>query len=257
MPLWAWFYHHYFRVRTDGWEHVPAQGKVLFVGSHNGGLAAPDMFMFMYDWYRRFGTQRLAYGLMHPTVWKAYPGLVKLAVQGGAIVAHPKMAIAALQKNASLLVYPGGAQDVFRPHTLRHKIHFLGRKGFIKLALREHMPMMPVISAGAHDTLRVLADLYPLMQRLHQMGMPWLFDIDPEVFPIFLGLPWGIGIGPIFNFPFPTQIYTRVCPPIFFEHYGVEASRDPHYVQQCYNQVYTQMQAALDGLVAEYEAAQT
>ncbi|MGB6017079.1 MAG: glycerol acyltransferase, partial [Nodosilinea sp.] len=53
-PLWGWFYEHYFQVQTEGWEQIPA-GQVMLVGSHNGGLAAPDMFMMIYDWVRRFG----------------------------------------------------------------------------------------------------------------------------------------------------------------------------------------------------------
>ncbi|MGB5772851.1 MAG: glycerol acyltransferase, partial [Crocosphaera sp.] len=23
MPYWKWFYDHYFRVKTDGWHHIP------------------------------------------------------------------------------------------------------------------------------------------------------------------------------------------------------------------------------------------
>ncbi len=119
LPLWEWLYRYYFRVQSDGWQNVPASGKMLVVGSHNGGLATPDMFMFLYEWFRRYGTERLAYGLMHPTVWKVSPDLASMAVQCGAVKAHPKMAIAALRKNAPVLVYPGGAQDTFRPYHLR------------------------------------------------------------------------------------------------------------------------------------------
>ncbi|MBC1270565.1 glycerol acyltransferase, partial [Trichormus variabilis FSR] len=42
MPLLGFLYKYYFQVQTSGWENVPSQEKVLFVGSHNGGLAAPD-----------------------------------------------------------------------------------------------------------------------------------------------------------------------------------------------------------------------
>ncbi len=66
-PFWGWLYEHYFRVQTEGWEQIPA-GQVMLVGSHNGGLGAPDMFMMIYDWVRRFGTERTVYGLMHPKV---------------------------------------------------------------------------------------------------------------------------------------------------------------------------------------------
>ncbi|MGB7417436.1 MAG: phospholipid/glycerol acyltransferase, partial [Thermosynechococcaceae cyanobacterium] len=228
---------------------------MLWVGSHNGGLAAPDVHMVMYDWFKRFGAERLAYGLLHPAMWKGFekfnPEVTQLFAQIGAVVAHPKMAIAALQRDAAVMVYPGGAQDVFRPYCDRHKIHLAGRTGFIKLALREQVPIVPVVSYGAHETLCVLADIYPLMQQLHEWGMPWFLGIDPQVFPIYLGLPWGLSIGPLMNIPLPIQIHTRVCPPIVFERYGAEVMRDRNYVAACYQQVHEQMQQALDTLVAE------
>ena len=252
LPVWEWLYKNYFRVTTDGWHHIPPQGKMLLVGSHNGGLAAPDMFMCMYDWYRRFGTERLTYGLMHPTVWKLSPPIItQWAAQCGGVMAHPKMAIAALQKDAAVLVYPGGAQDVFRPHHLRHQINFAGRKGFIKLALKAQAPIIPIISEGAHDTLIVLADFYEQLKQLHQQGMPWLFGIDPVVFPVYLGLPWGLGIGPIPDFPLPAKIHTRICKPIIFERGGREAASDRAYVDACYQQVSQQMQLELDRLVQD------
>jgi 1-acyl-sn-glycerol-3-phosphate acyltransferase len=252
MPLWAWLYRYYFRVKTDGWHHIPDRGKVLLVGSHNGGLAVPDMHMMMYDWFRRFGVRRPVYGLMHHSVWKVNPPLAKLAGQMGAIPARPQMAIAALQKNASLLVYPGGAQDVFRPYSQRDRIYFAGRKGFIKLALREKVPIIPLISQGAHETLVVLGDCYEIVKQLHDWGMPWLFDTDPEVFPLYLGLPWGLGIGPVPNIPLPVSIRTRVCAPIVFDRYGREAASDRAYVDACYNLVVAQMQLELDRLLYRF-----
>ncbi|MGD2182458.1 lysophospholipid acyltransferase family protein [Lusitaniella coriacea LEGE 07167] len=248
LPIWEWLYRYYFRVDTEGWHHVPRSGKMLIVGSHNGGLAAPDMFMLMYDWFRRFGTERLLYGLMHPKVWQAFPPIAAQAARCGAVQAHPKIAIAALRKNAAVAVYPGGAQDIFRPHSQRNQIHFAGRKGFIKLALRESAPIIPAISTGAHDTLIVLGDCYQQAQQLNQWGMPWLLGIDPEVFPLYLGLPWGLGIGPLPNFPLPVQIHTRICPPIYFERYGRAAANDRDYVDTCYQKVVEQMQEALDRL---------
>jgi 1-acyl-sn-glycerol-3-phosphate acyltransferase len=251
MPMWEWLYHHYFRVTTDGWEHVPSQGRTLVVGSHNGGLAAPDMFMLLHDWFERYGTQRPAYGLAHPSLWKHFGSVSKLAVQAGAVIAHPKMAIAALQQEAVLLVYPGGAEDIFRPYSQRHRIHLAGRKGFIKVALREQAPIVPVVSVGAHDDPIVLTDLYPILARLHDRGMPWLFGIDPIVFPIYLGLPWGIAFGPLPNLPLPRQIHIRICKPIEFDRYGRSAATDRDYVDACYNRVEQQMQAELDCLVSE------
>lgn len=255
LPYWEWFYDHYFSVTTGGWHHIPDQEAVLLVGSHNGGLASPDMVMMMVDWFRRHGVERPIHGLMHPKVWQVNPSFAQLAMKMGAIQAHPKLAIAALQKQASVLVYPGGAQDVFRPHSQRHRIHLNNRKGFIKLALRQKVKIIPVISLGAHDTLIVLGDCYEQVETFHRWGMPWLFNIDPEVFPIYLGFPWGLAFGPLPNFPLPTPIHTQVCAPITFERYGKEAVRDRDYVDACYQQVETQMQQELDRLVLEKSRA--
>lgn len=248
MPVWEWLYHSYFRVQTEGWHHIPPEGKMLIVGTHNGGSASPDTSMFMYDWYRRFGYERLTYGLMHRLAWKI-PSVGRLAAPVGAVIAHPKTAIAALQRNAAVLVYPGGAEDMFRPHRLRDRIHFAGRKGFIKLALREEAPIVPAISHGAHDTLIILGDFYQQALQLHEWGVPLWFDPDMGVFPIYLGLPWGVGIGPLPNLPLPVQIHTRVCAPIVFERYGREAASDRDYVDSCYEKVCTQMQQELDNLI--------
>jgi 1-acyl-sn-glycerol-3-phosphate acyltransferase len=248
MPILGFLYHYYFRVQTSGWENIPDE-KVLFVGSHNGGLASPDTSMMMYDWFRRFGTERPIYGLMHPKVWEVFPPIAELAYKAGAVRAHPKMAYAAFRAGASVLVYPGGAEDVFRPHQMRDQIYFAGRKGFIKLALRENVPIVPMISWGAHDTLIVLADCYKIMQQLHKWGMPWLFGVDPLVFPIYLGFPWGLAFGPWPNIPAPVPIYTRICPPIVFERYGKKAASDRAYVNVCYELVKSQMQQELNKLI--------
>jgi 1-acyl-sn-glycerol-3-phosphate acyltransferase len=253
IPFVGWVYQDYFRVQTDGWEHIPKTGKVLLIGSHNGGLPAPDTVMMAYDWFQQFGTDRLAYALMDPKIWQFLPGLAHLATQVGTIRPNPNLVRAALDRGAAVLIYPGGVKDVFRPHSLRNKIYFHGHKGFIKLALQEEVPIIPFISHGAHSTLIVLADIYPLLQQLHELGLPWLWGIDPSVFPIYLGLPWGIGVGPLPNIPLPIPLHTRVCPAIVFERYGEAAARDHQYVDLCYRLVCEQMQQKLDQLVQEEE----
>lgn len=102
MPFFGWVYQNYFRVRTDGWENIPKTGKVLLIGSHNGGLAAPDTVMMTYDWFRNFGTERSAYALMDPKIWKLLPGLARLATQVGTIQPHPDLA---RQRCAKVLLF--------------------------------------------------------------------------------------------------------------------------------------------------------
>jgi 1-acyl-sn-glycerol-3-phosphate acyltransferase len=251
MPLWGWLHRHYFRVKTAGWEHIPRHGQLMFVGSHNGGLAAPDLHMFLYDWFLRFGFERRVHGLAHPKLWRGYPLLGALAARLGAVPSHPRQAMALLEQGDSLLVYPGGGRDAFRPHHCRGRIELAGRTGFLRLAISHGLPLVPLISWGSHDTLLVLGDLYPLARALHARGMPWPFGIDPEMMPLYLGLPWGLALGPVPNLPLPVRIHTRVCPPIRLPRSGHAASRDRAYVRECYRVVVLTMQQALDQLRSE------
>lgn len=249
-----WFHDHYFQAESDGWENLPTSDSALVVGSHNGGLATPDMMMTLYEWFSRFGTEKPAYGLMHPHVWEVYTPLAQMASRLGAIRATPRMAIPALQRKAHVLVYPGGGKEVFRPYWERDQVKFYGRKGFIKLALREEVPIVPVVSWGAHESLLVLADIYePMKAFLETFNLPWLFDLDPEVFPIYLGLPWGIAFGPVINFPLPTKIHLRIGEPISFKYYGREAAQDSAYIDQCYHLVLAQMQSQLNQLIKDLQ----
>ena len=254
LPFFDWVYHHYFQVKSDGWEHIPAQGPMLIVGSHNGGLAAPDTQMMTYDWLRRFGSQRPAYAVMDPRVWQVFPILGRMGSWMGCLRANSPATVRALRQGSSLLVYPGGARDVFRPHHLRNRICFFGQKGFIKLALREKVPIVPAMAYGAHDTLWVLEDFYDLADTWRrQQGWNWPLGIDPGTLPLYLGLPWGLTLGPWPHLPWPTPLHTRVCPPITFPHYGLTAAQDEDYVNTCYAQVCNTMQHELDQLFALYE----
>ena len=250
-PFWDWMYNNYFKVKSDGWSNIPKE-KVLLVGSHNGGLSSPDLQMIMYDWYRRFGTERPVYGLMHEKMWEGMPGIAYLVQKLGGIAAHPKVAMQAFEKGASILVFPGGSQDVFRPFSEWDKIQFADRKGFIKLALKESVPIVPIVTVGAHHTLIVLGDLYPVLKQLNNAGMPWPFGIEPEVYPLFIGAPWGLCAGPMLNIPFPVPIYTRVCSPIDLSKEGNQALwNDKEFVDHCYHKVKNEMQQQLDKLIED------
>ncbi|NEQ47197.1 MAG: acyltransferase family protein [Leptolyngbya sp. SIOISBB] len=252
LPLLEWITHTYFQTTTDGWEQIPA-GQVMLIGSHNGGMAAPDTLAMTYEWFHQFGPDRPIYALMDPKMWQAMPAIARLAAHLGALRAEPRMALAALESGASLVIYPGGAKDVFRPYTLRHQIFLNGRRGFVRLALEYKLPIMPMISHGAHETLIVLAEIYDQLKAIAPGKIPWPLGIDPGVLPIYLGWPWGLAIGPLPNIPFPKPIHTRICPPIWFDHYGEAAARDRDYVDQCYQLVESTMQRELDRLVEECE----
>ncbi len=229
---------------VEGLEHLP-DGPALVVGSHNGGVMAPDMFVTMVAYWRRFGVERPAYGLAHDQVFRV-PVAGRYLARLGAVPAHQRNARALLARGATVLVYPGGEIDAFRPHRERHLVKFGGRAGFVRTALAAGAPIVPVVSVGAHETVRVLTDGRALAQRL---GLPRLARI--EVVPIMLCLPWGISVGPWeAHLPAPSKVRVRVLPPL---DPGLPASAadDEATVLALRERVRATMQSALDALVAE------
>ena len=65
---------------------------------------------------------------------------------------------------------------------------------------------------------------------------------------LYLGLPWGLMLGPIPNLPLPAPIRLSIGAPIRFDRAGEAASRDRGYVRACYAQVEAAMQRQLDQL---------
>lgn len=240
-------YDAWFSPDIRGYEHLePSSGRgALVVGTHNGGNMAPDMFSLMIACWRVFGANFPSYGLAHDVVFKA-PIVGDMISRLGAVPAHPKHATTLLQRGSTVLVYPGGDIDAFKPYDARHEVRFGKRTGFIKIALRTQVPIVPCVSVGAHQSWYVLADGRDFALR---SGLKKL--LRTEVFPLYLALPYGLGAGPFSAYlPLPSRLRLRLLPPIHLPH-PPEAADDPAVVTALAEQVRQTMQTALDALVRE------
>jgi 1-acyl-sn-glycerol-3-phosphate acyltransferase len=239
----SFFFEHYHRVEVSGLEEVPP-GRVLIVGNHNGGIMSPDMFALMAAWFRTFGVDAPAYGLMHDLPFRV-PVVGDALARFGAVHAHPDNARRLLERDAKVLVYPGGDLDAFRPWSRRHEIVFGARRGFIRIALSTGAPIVPVVAAGAHEGCFVVSDGRTLARALG------LKRLRVEAIPIAFGLPWGFFVGPAPYLPVPLRIRIRVLPPISWPHLSRDAAYDEACVDECRTEVIATMQRALDELAAE------
>lgn len=238
------FYDFWFSPDIAGYEHLDG-GPALVVGTHNGGNMAPDMFALMIACWRHFGPAFPAYGLAHDVVMKG-PGVGRMIARLGGVPAHPAHAATLLGRGATVLVYPGGDLDAFKPFADRHEVRFGKRTGFIKVALRAGVPIVPCVSVGAHETWIVLTDGIGFARRT---GLKRLLRM--ETFPLFLALPFGLGMGSIeAHLPAPSHLRLRLLPPIHLPH-GPEAADDPALVRRLADEVRATMQRALDALVKE------
>jgi 1-acyl-sn-glycerol-3-phosphate acyltransferase len=170
------------------------------------------------------------------------PGLSFLR-KFGTVAASPQNAEKALKSGAALLVYPGGDHEVHRPVWERHKVDFDGRKGWIRLALQQKVPIVPVVSAGGQETSLFLS-------RGDRLAKLLMLDkaLRLKVLPISLALPWGVNVGDFFgHVPLPAKIVVECLPPIDVrEEFGPEPD-----LAVVYDEVVARMQAALDALASE------
>jgi 1-acyl-sn-glycerol-3-phosphate acyltransferase len=236
----------YFRGEVRGLDNIPAEGPVLIVGNHSGGLVTPDTWVFETNFFRHFGVARPTYALAHNVVM-GLPVIGTFLRRMGSLPAHPDSARIALREGAAVLVYPGGDEDVFRPWSERNRIHLARRTGFIRLALQERVPIAPVVSIGGHETVYIPSDGRALARRLG------LERIRVKSLPMVFGLPWGISPGDwLFHLPLPAKITVQCGEPIdFHERFGDLDVRDPEVIWACYDYVERRMQTILDELAAE------
>ncbi|OBF92835.1 hypothetical protein A5791_13245 [Mycobacterium sp. 852002-51163_SCH5372311] len=206
-PLWlastVWF-----RAEVNGFENVPDE-PVLFVGNHSGGGSTPDTFIFLLAYNTFFTVEgRPLYGLAHDTVTAA-PIVGGWTRKLGVVPAANSFAERIFETGASALVYPGGDVEALRPWRDRNKIVFSGRKGFLRLAHRCNVKIVPVVATGGHDTLVILNDgrRTAKLLRLDKLARV-------KSMPMTLSIPWGLSPLPLPHLPLPAKIRMQVLDPI-------------------------------------------
>jgi 1-acyl-sn-glycerol-3-phosphate acyltransferase len=226
----------YFRADVRGLHNIPEEGPVLLVGNHSGGNITPDTHVFTLAFSTYFGVERRFHQLAHNLVL-SMPHLRWLR-RYGTVAAGPENAERALDEGAALLVYPGGDWEVHRPSWHSDRIEFAGRKGFIRLAQKKKVPLVPVVSVGGQETALFLS---------RGEGLARLLSLDRmfrlKVLPVSLALPWGLNVGDMLgHIPLPAKITVEALPPIDVS--GMD-------VDEAYEVVVDRMQTALTALQAE------
>jgi 1-acyl-sn-glycerol-3-phosphate acyltransferase len=201
-----------------------------------------DTFVFAQSFYDRFGPDRRFHQLAHDLVF-GVPGLRTLVQRYGTVPASPANMRRALDRDAALLVYPGGDEESFRPSWQTSEVRFAGRKGFVKLALERDVPIVPVVSLGGQETGLFLGRGRRVARALSLDRLARL-----KVLPPVLGPPVGVTLldFPI-RVPIPAKIAIRVMPPIDLrEQLGRKADLDDGY-----RLVTSRMQRTLTRLATE------
>ena len=238
--LWNPLMDYWFRMEIEGWEHLP-EPPVLLIGIHSGAPFVWDAWTVGIQWWRRFGTDRPLHGTAHDALMAA-PLIGSYFRKMGVLPAAPDSIASALEAGHDVALWPGGEIDSLRPWTDRDEAVLAGRQGFIRMAIRAGVPIVPIATVGGPDSMPVLARGRRLAQALQLDRVTRL-----KMFPISIQAPWGISPAILPELPLPTKIRTAFQPPVKLSRDPAKA-KDDDYVDRKYDEVQQSIQDGMDTL---------
>jgi 1-acyl-sn-glycerol-3-phosphate acyltransferase len=238
--LWNPLMDYWFRMELEGWEKIP-EPPVLFIGIHSGAPFVWDAWTIGAQWWRHFGSSRPLHGTAHDALM-ALPAVGAYFRRMGVLPAAPDSITAALAAGHDVALWPGGEVDSLRPWTKRDEAILAGRMGFVKLAIRSGVPIVPISTVGGPDSMPVLATGRRLAKALQLDKVARL-----KMFPIALQAPWGISPALLPEIPLPTKIRTAFQDPIELDR-DPDLAADDEYVKSKYDEVCASIQHGMDTL---------
>src|SRR4051812_42992140 len=238
--FWNPLIDYWFRMEIEGWEKLPPP-PALLIGIHSGAPFVWDAWTVGIQWWRRFGNERPLHGTAHDALMAA-PVIGDYFRRMGVLPASADSIASALAAGRDVALWPGGEVDSLRKWTDRDKAILAGRTGFVRMAIRAGVPIVPVSTVGGPDSMPVLLTGRGLAKALRLDRVARL-----KMFPIAVSAPWGVGPAMLPEVPLPTKIRTAFQDPIELEHDPTRAD-DDDYVQAKYDEVQASIQHGMDTL---------
>jgi 1-acyl-sn-glycerol-3-phosphate acyltransferase len=238
--FWNPLMDYWFRMEIEGWENIP-DPPVLLVGIHSGAPFVWDAWTVGAQWWRRFGDERPLHGTAHDALMAA-PLVGAYFRRMGVLPAAPDSIASALAEGHDVALWPGGEVDSLRPWVKRDEAILAGRMGFVRLAIKSAVPIVPIATVGGPDSMPVLATGRRLARLLQLDKIARL-----KMFPIAVSAPWGVGPALLPEIPLPAKIRTAFQPPIEVDH-DTERADDDDYVERKYEEVRGSIQRGMDAL---------
>jgi 1-acyl-sn-glycerol-3-phosphate acyltransferase len=194
-------YKHWFRAEWEGLEKIPAAGGALLVANHAGAIPI-DAPLIMHGVEENL--DRPLYGLAD-YFFRRVPGVGTAWARGGGVPAHPDNAYRLLHDEGQLaLVFPEGTKATGKVFSERYKLRRFGRGGFVEIAMRAGVPVVPIVVIGSEEAMPMVAKSATLAKLL---GVPYV----PLTANMLLLGPLGL-LG-----YFPAKIRFRVLDPVTFD----------------------------------------
>ena len=194
-------YSKWFRVEWEGLEKIPTDGGALLVANHAGAIPI-DAPVIMHGIEKELG--RAVYGLAD-YFFRTIPVVGTLWSRGGGVPARPDNAYRLLHDRRQLaLVFPEGVRGTSKRYTDRYRLRRFGRGGFVEIAMRAGVPVIPIAVIGAEEAMPVVTTI-PVLPRL--IGVPYV--------PVTVNM---LALGPLgLVVYFPSKFKLRVLDPVTFD----------------------------------------
>ena len=150
------------------------------------------------------------YGLAD-NFFRSLPAIGTLWSRLGGLPAHPDNAYRLLREQDQLvLVFPEGSKGPSKVYSERYQLRRFGRGGFVEIAMRSGVPVVPIAVMGAEESMPTLFRVPHLASII---GAPYV----PITANMLAFGPAGLGMY------FPAKFKLRVLDPV---HFDVPAGQD-------------------------------
>jgi 1-acyl-sn-glycerol-3-phosphate acyltransferase len=222
-------YSKWFRAEWEGLEKIPDAGGALLVANHAGAIPS-DAPVIMHGIEKELG--RAVYGLAD-YFFRSVPVVGTLWARAGGVSARPANAYRLLKEQDQLaLVFPEGTKGPSKSYTDRYQLRRFGRGGFVEIAMRAGVPVIPIAVVGSEEAMPVVFRLPTLARAL---GVPY--------FPVTANL---LALGPLgVVLPFPAKFKLRVLDPVRFDVPSDQERYSKSRIMEESERIRTQLQEAV------------
>lgn len=183
-----------FDLEVEGEENLP-DGPFILVGNHAGAFPWDAVVLI-----RAFEQRNRSVRPLLEDALMTAPFLGTWMSRLGCVRASQENALRILDRGEPVAVFPEGFLGLSKVYKHRYKLVRFGRGGFVRLAVKAGVPLVPVAILGAEDTAPLLSKFRFLFRGTFVSYLP--------VTPLF---PW---LGPLGVLPLPAKWKIRILPPI-------------------------------------------
>jgi len=199
--LYEPIYSRWFRTEWEGLEKVPTDGGALLVANHAGAIPS-DAPVIMHGIEKEL--ERPVYG-MADYFFRTVPVVGTLWARAGGVSARPANAYRLLKEQQQLaLVFPEGTKGPSKSFTDRYQLRRFGRGGFVEIAMRAGVPVIPIAVVGSEEAM-------PIVLRLPSVAKALRVPYVPVTANVLTMGPLGVIL------PFPAKFKLRVLEPVRFD----------------------------------------